>query len=121
LVYSVALSDDGNRLAVSALNNDNNFSNAGQVKLFEVVTTVAVTEELQLDIKVFPNPTRETLQVSGIIKGDLKVVDPFGRVLYQTKVQDELTSIDLHHLPSGVYFLQIRSGGQGLSKRVIKN
>lgn len=52
---------------------------------------------------VYPNPTQDILQVSGIEAQTLRVYDVQGRLVHQEKG----TEVHVRHLSNGVYILQI--------------
>ena len=83
------------------------------VSLFDP-TNVAQTQ-VAGDIKLFPNPTRQTLNVQVNFEQmqsnvEYRIVDVMGRVIQSTvrsDIQNEIYQMDLNNLPSGVYFLNI--------------
>lgn len=77
-------------------------------------------------INIYPNPAVDKL----FIEHDLKVsknssillMDAMGRVVLQKPLDAALAQLDVSTLPSGIYFVQIRSkeGQVGVCKRIIK-
>jgi len=73
-------------------------------------TQAAAFDEVETKLwTVFPNPTRQFLVVNGL-ESDFEAVlyDSGGRVALRRKLQCS-ESLDLHSLPAGIYYLQIRS------------
>ena len=74
-------------------------------------------------VKIFPNPNRGTFTIAGQDIGPLKIkiVDLAGRVLFEKKwnklAQDPI--IKLSGQVGGVYFLQLRSSGVLVQKKII--
>lgn len=93
------------------------------------VRTVASTqEELTGDISLYPNPTRDILNLS-IQNNELspvlmEVYDPIGRKLIREVFEKRSTSfgqqVDISRLQSGIYFVRLAQGGKVSTLRVIK-
>ena len=75
-----------------------------------------VTNELQL--LVFPNPTRGQIQITGLDSGKVRVLDKLGRVIKTVELSE--AGINISDLPNGVYFLQISSGEHWTTQRIVK-
>ena len=79
-----------------------------------------------LDLSLFPNPTtgQLTIQVIPNLEQDqqLRVIDLFGRVLVQKVIQPKFSqlNVDLSAYQDGVYYLELRTRGQRVLKKVIK-
>ncbi|MCW3161850.1 T9SS type A sorting domain-containing protein [Chryseobacterium oryctis] len=77
------------------------------------ITTLGTVDYLgiQLDAKVYPNPTSSLLflKVEGISLKNLsyKMFDSSGRVLFQEKIKQTETSIDMTAKASGTYILSV--------------
>lgn len=88
----------------------------------EITYTVPVgTEEdnKKGDIRVFPNPTTDVLQVMHPTDAEeLIVYDASGRVIYAVKPNFSLqTTIDVSHLPMGVYLLFIQTADETIRRK----
>lgn len=70
------------------------------------------------NIKVFPNPVSNSLQVKGVDNADttLEIFNALGQTIKSSKGN----SIDMSELNSGVYFLSVKSSTKNLIRRVIK-
>ena len=69
--------------------------------------------------KVFPNPFSEYIKIECFAPIQwVEVADLQGRIVYSEPYS--LSGIDLHHLPSGFYFLKIQSGKQVFQQKLIK-
>ncbi|EDM45444.1 hypothetical protein SCB49_06542 [unidentified eubacterium SCB49] len=71
-------------------------------------------------IKVYPNPVKETLQISSseMSLTSIEIVSLQGKVL--ATFTDALEQINLSHLSSGVYFIRLISGENSVVKKFIK-
>jgi len=86
-------------------------------------------ERLQpIDLSVFPNPTRGrfNIQLSQAIQQQLQISDLLGQVLYRETIEATTSSaaaleVDLSDYQNGVYYIQLRSKGQRIIKKIIKH
>jgi trimeric autotransporter adhesin len=93
------------------------------------VLTITSVEDVDTlsDIGLFPNPSTGVVNVSGwTISGGSSIIlvlfDGTGRMVYDTRlsVNGQFSeSIDLSHLPKGLYTLQLKQGHQVHSERLI--
>lgn len=76
--------------------------------------------ENEIDIfNVFPNPTKNVLNITGNAKIEsVEIFSLNGKSL--GIITDNLNSISTEHLESGVYLIQIGTGGQLIEKRFVK-
>jgi hypothetical protein len=76
-------------------------------------------DELAMNVSVYPNPVVDNVIVKGE-RGDLTLTDLNGNVILRER-HDELTSLDLAHLTSGVYLLTIENDkGQTATRKLIR-
>lgn len=79
--------------------------------------------DLDHSISVYPNPASEKVN---IVMGEMDpsahliLVDNLGKVVHQSKLLDNATSIDIQPLAKGVYTLIINSDKYTVSKKIIK-
>lgn len=78
-------------------------------------------------VRVFPNPMRDLLQIelNDFDRQDIQIsiIDLLGVehwTIEQRVQQSWQTSADVQHLPSGIYFLRMRTGDQQVLKKLIK-
>ncbi|MGA0556321.1 putative Ig domain-containing protein [Larkinella sp. VNQ87] len=89
----------------------------------------APTAELTTDLSVSPNPSTGRFTVDYRLadqqKAQLQVVDVLGRVLWQKGVigtgQPQRETVDLREGGTGLHFIQIKTDGQQLIKRLLIN
>lgn len=97
--------------------------NEGVQQPYEYFSLAATHIDELLLIEFFPNPT------SGIIhlKGDalngatIQLVDASGRLIMDQILEATTSSLDLSHLPTGVYTLQVFQNSLSNSLRIIKH
>lgn len=86
-------------------------------------STVSIGEIDLPDVDIFPNPALQTVTVStGNIQAHLiQLIAPDGKIIVTQQPNSTQETIDISHLPQGVYFVTISwSNGQFASKKLIK-
>jgi alpha-tubulin suppressor-like RCC1 family protein len=86
----------------------------GKESVHPIKSTFCANED---DIVIYPNPSQGIIHISGI-KNNLQgaLFDSVGRLLLQFELTNN--SIDLNHLPNGVYSLQISNNLQLITKKI---
>ncbi|MDB4286258.1 T9SS type A sorting domain-containing protein [bacterium] len=72
-------------------------------------------------ISIFPNPTSEFLNIqieNPFEKGMLQLFDGLGKLIISTELKDS-HSLNIAHLPKGVYLLKIKAHGKDYSEKVM--
>jgi aldose sugar dehydrogenase len=89
---------------------------------------VSTTEENRLNqksIKIFPNPVRETFQISidpELIPANFQLLTPDGKVIYNSTLTQELTGISTLNFRKGFYVARIKNtDGSSFSQKIIIN
>jgi hypothetical protein len=69
---------------------------------------------------VYPNPVKDKLQIANITPNtDIRLYDALGRIVLQLRCGQSFTTLQLGHLPSGIYELLItNSAGERTVKKV---
>lgn len=82
----------------------------------------AVENPIFEQLFVAPNPTRDVLKIQlPTQKFDLTLANLQGQILTQTFENQSAAQLDLSNLPTGIYILQIRSGLNLHTEKVLKN
>ncbi|MFA6127740.1 MAG: putative Ig domain-containing protein [Bacteroidales bacterium] len=81
-------------------------------------------QALEKSIQVFPNPARETVNLSfgttGYKSAIISVTDQIGREIYTATIHNsQLATINLPGNPAGIYFLSLNIDGTLLRKKII--
>lgn len=82
------------------------------------LTTTAVTEISETNIRISPNPTSGIVQLSNVDADQVLVFDATGRLVLQKTLPGN--SLDLSKSPAGVYFLRIIENDAVYSARLVK-
>lgn len=76
------------------------------------------------DFAVFPNPFSSEVSVSVAVDASeprtIEILDVSGKMLVTTSVTGPTTSLNVPHLPTGVYYLRISGNGNTQIQKVIK-
>lgn len=89
--------------------------------LDEIVETMSLSDELFGVVNVSPNPFRNTIEISttrAIALEQTKVYDITGKQVYQSS--EDLRTIDLSHLQSGIYILKLTTESEQASFKIVK-
>ncbi|PIF05497.1 MAG: hypothetical protein CSA36_06215 [Draconibacterium sp.] len=93
-------------------------STTNEEKLFEA-------ELKDLDIRIYPNPTKGVLKVDipniGDIKPTLVVYNLQGKQLVHKTVSNQISTINLSGQPAGMYIMKIVNGQESLNWKIIKD
>lgn len=98
---------------------DATFSNLEGAEYVAAPRGVGITEVNDFEIKSFPNPTSGTFVISSNdseFSADLELFDIAGKLVHQTAVTGEATTIDLSGLQSGLYFYHLVKDGNVIRK-----
>jgi len=77
-------------------------------------------EALLNDIKIFPNPFSNEVQIDLPAKGTLSIKDLQGKLIHTAQLNAGLNKIDTHHLLKGVYIFDCQSINKVKIMKVIK-
>lgn len=88
----------------------------------EIVAPLSINEYDFQNVKLFPNPAKDQLEItSPQIIDRLTVTDMNGRLLKDIKLSNSDYILDVSSLLNGIYFLEIKSGETKSVKKFIKN
>lgn len=87
------------------------------------VTSLSNTQKNNLQLNVYPNPTREQIWVStnnNQIIEQLQLIDLTGKVMIEQRNVAHNTALNVENLPAGVYILRANTSQGVTTKRVVK-
>ncbi|WP_242094597.1 T9SS type A sorting domain-containing protein [Aestuariivivens sediminicola] len=116
----VNISSDGRTVAVGAPSNDTYLENSGQVKIFDLSALLSTQEYIKPEVKVYPNPTSQELNIELNQRAELQCVN-LHNALGQIVMSGKELRVDVSHLKSGLYFIQVITKNGKITKRVIIN
>lgn len=86
------------------------------------VSTIGINNLLSKGIKIYPNPVKNQLTISGLPKGSIttiSITDIIGKTVYISTVKDETETINVSGLNKGIYLIKISQGEQSVTKKII--
>jgi hypothetical protein len=104
--------NDGDKLVVTSANG-------------KIVTTYSLALDLsstgnigmQQQIKIFPNPASDKLQVQGVKPGNrIQIFSAAGALVREVKAQSSLEAISLQEVPSGMFMIVVSDNQQVLGR-----
>jgi hypothetical protein len=102
----------------------NKRKNLKNVRVIKAIGTNIQKSENNSEVKIYPNPSKDILNVDfGTFetqKIKLNIIDNLGQVVYSLNNANPKEEIDLSFLASGVYYLRIESDDNQKIKKVIK-
>ena len=110
-------------LADGETSNNVNFTVKGDVVTPDGITGVETLHATSLQI--YPNPFTDAVHITGVVETlhatSLQVVNAAGVTVHTQKLASPDETVNLAHLPSGVYLLMLDNGTQKVVMRMIKN
>ena len=74
-----------------------------------------------IDFSVYPNPFSSFIVIeSEARQSQIEVYNVFGEPVYKSQIQKQKIEIDLDKIPSGIYFLQVKSENGITTRKIIK-
>jgi len=119
--YLFVKENDGNLLEVIAHND----SGLDDLSSWELLSPVGLIDRERENVLVYPNPTTGQLRIdNGEWKIDnVEIYDVMGRkqtIIINCQLSI-INSIDISHLPAGIYFIKLQTQTETITKKVIKN
>ncbi|PCJ66678.1 MAG: hypothetical protein COA58_04255 [Bacteroidetes bacterium] len=115
----ISLSGDGETIIIGTIFNDEKGSFSGQARVFnlEGLMTNSIIRASE-HILLSPNPTSGVIVVEGLEPKEVRIFNCFGQVVFTKKLSRN--EIDISHLVSGIYVVQLMVDGELFSKSVVK-
>ena len=121
---SVSLSSDGSIVAIGAMYNDGNGSEAGQVRIYKFGLSSGITDQTanQAGILIYPNPTSGMIHFDFTENNIEKIIisDITGKVIIEKPVSQLNENVDLSNHSNGIYIIEIHTDKHVFSSKVIK-
>jgi hypothetical protein len=98
----------------------------GVFKLFlryrNIPTAIQANYRIQ-DFKIYPNPTNNNIQIEFAKNEPYRVfiTDLVGKRIMETSVETQFTTLNLEALQQGIYMIQIQTGKEIFTQKLIKN
>ncbi|NQX84839.1 MAG: T9SS type A sorting domain-containing protein [Flavobacteriaceae bacterium] len=79
--------------------------------------TLNITENNTPNIALYPNPVHEKLHIKGIGNGNISLINMLGQTLLKANINN---SIDVSHLPKGLYTVYLTDKNSTQTKKILK-
>lgn len=84
-------------------------------------TTSGITySEGTKKILFYPNPTSAQLNIQGVDMGKVEIMNMQGQTIWAEQVTKDQHSLDVSHLPNGMYIASIQIGSKIITQRFVK-
>ena len=71
--------------------------------------------------RLYPNPFSDAITLETTTPlSDVRIHDAAGKIVYQVDRVKHRQSIDLSHLPAGMYVVRYTSGGEAATRKIVK-
>lgn len=88
-------------------------------KTFAVSCTVGMNEGHQQSVNIFPNPANDRVEITGLDKGQIQILNALGQVIYTSEIINTSTSIDVSKFLSGIYTISIKTNNDTITQKLI--
>jgi hypothetical protein len=97
-------------------------TNYGGVLFFTDGPCTVSVNELNKQIEIFPNPTKDFLQINADLGGrkELSVLNISGQTVLTDSFLSKNKTLDVSRLPAGIYFVKLTSKDGIVTQRIIK-
>jgi len=86
-----------------------------------IVVQVTSLDETYANVKVYPNPTKDVINIEGEDLRSISIVNMFGQTIYQAKVEGQKAVIDMTQYATGIYTMQVKTlNGTAMRQVVVK-
>ncbi len=101
-----------------------NFDNGKLTYCHEDLVSSLSIENKSNDLKIYPNPTKGIIHIdnqkSQTTDYQIEVYNSIGEKIHSTWINDQNSKINIEHLPTGFYFIDIKYTSENVRIKVIK-
>lgn len=111
-------------LATNGASWTNTNPNTHSIIVLKAIDVTGINPVSEAFVHVSPNPIQESFQLevsSEFLGATLSIIDVFGKTVYQSNVSELNTTVNALDLAKGMYFLQVSTDTNALTKRVLVN
>jgi len=93
---------------------------AEEFQSFDIVVNLTNTDELNgLNIRIYPNPSYNKVLVENGAGSELTILSSSGIPLMREYISEMVYTLDLGTLSPGIYFCQMKTGNEMITKKII--
>jgi parallel beta-helix repeat protein len=115
-LYGITSTDKITATAIDSSGNSSEFSANYQVSLFAGINNLSDNPE----IKIFPNPAKNLITISGIENSEIRILNIQGQLLKTIPLSKSIENIDLSKFVNGIYIVQIKNSKEVFVKKLVK-
>ena len=95
---------------------------ATQNQIVKVKTPTGIENNLENNLKLYPNPVNDILyiSISELSNMEISVYDLTGKLKFSNKYNSELVKIDISNFESGVYVVSFESNANSFTRKIVK-
>ncbi|WKZ74711.1 MAG: T9SS type A sorting domain-containing protein [Vicingaceae bacterium] len=99
------------------------FNDNGRIGIFENDSTVELSLTQEVNYKIFPNPSSGTIDVFFVDNDEtdrmVTIIDFTGKAVYEKRIIEKTTSLDISALADGMYFIILKEGKEVHKEKII--
>lgn len=116
--WDIALDENAETLVIAGLNGLDQF---GYVRTYKE-GALSIDEFEGAQIALYPNPAKDVIQLSGLVQDRVEEISIYNQLGQRIKTLKRANAtIDVSSLPSGMYYLRLKTTNGLSSKKFIKN
>ena len=81
--------------------------------------SIKVIENLQSELKVYPNPNNGIFKIEGNNIQKLRIIDVAGKLVYENSTSQLQYDIDISKLKSGIYFIEAIILDKKINRKIV--
>ena len=116
---------------LAATLNDSNYHNVKIVALYEnektsvpvmeeIVSTINVTEIEENNVSIYPNPIKDLVKIQGNNINNISIYNSVGVLVEKIEVRGNEVEINMNKHNTGIYFVQVNSDNETITRKVVK-
>jgi len=84
------------------------------------IGTIGIEENLEQEVKAYPNPTNGQLWIETVNTDRIEIYDLQGKLVFNQLVFDNKSQLDLSDIPTGIYQIHLLSDNQRRVTKIVK-
>jgi hypothetical protein len=97
----------------------NNCSNTATIQLRVLCNSLPEASDKN-SFAVYPNPAADIICISAMAGDQFAILDPFGKIMVQVKMESATSEISIVHYPAGVYFVLLEGRNERTAIKFVR-
>ena len=83
---------------------------------------VSIIEPNTLEVTIYPNPSRDNINIvaTEINNPTMQIINNLGQIVMQKTLNQNTTQVDISGLKAGIYFVNIKTKDESVTKKIMK-